>query len=268
MLTAIRFKGFFKRGSSKPFRVLANDGNDWVVKMVSEIVNSKRLVNGYLAGKLGEKLGLNTPFAEVIEIESKIFKDHLDINTFDKTRKIAVAYKYLQVFKNIEAPNVVPAFDGLNFTSEFKQANKENFIRIFGDGYNSEQFFCFQLFCNWLIIRDVGYDNLKIDKNKSPVFTDFDLAFDSDDYKPPTALDWPITPTFCGGIIKEWHFFDPWIQKLVNLDKSYFESLIIEFPNEWQNKIKYWLGWLDFLFDNRGGFIEDFKFFFEEGYFE
>lgn len=253
MLKASEFKGFLTE-KEDVFKVLANDGCDWVIKAKKhQDRNSKQLFNEYFAGLLAHDFGLSKPRVEIIDIVQ--VKEKLNDN-FDKSANEAIAIQYIN--------------DLETYVIGSPTENKQRIQAFFGYNYDFSDFYAYQLFSAWIFLKERA--ELYTTNDNIPIFLDFDYAFGGTEWS--GERDWnngvpaeywleqlPFA-SFCDGIIEDWTLFDPWIARLSNLDKIKYGNLMDDIPNSWKplsDYVKIKSAWLDLLFDNMSDFINAFR---------
>lgn len=74
MLTAVEYLGSVGVGVTVPRVFRADDGNIYVVKLQSNPMGAKVLVNEYIACWFGERMELCFPPSDLIQIEEQVLK--------------------------------------------------------------------------------------------------------------------------------------------------------------------------------------------------
>ena len=263
MLTATKFIDCVGIGSSKCFKVIADDDNVWVVKARIIEKNAKRLFNEYIAGTLAKEFGLSSPKVDLIKIEDVIY-DQFDEIKFDRTCRVGIALEFIENLTQVTPPPNI--FDD---TIESHLTNREHLRKIFGNNYNFMPFYGHRLFTEWVLLEDnYNYRNLYITPQRVPIFLDFDFSFG--------GAGWDILPAqysftrmigipelFHKGVITNIVLFEPWFESLNLLNKSQFKKYIDELPDEWDIPQGYVSSLMNLLFDNRVHFVNEFKYAFE-----
>jgi hypothetical protein len=244
MLRAIEFRRFL---TPNVFKVLADDGGEWVVKAKKKWDNSKQLFSKYFAGLLAEDFGLSTPRVEIIELNQGIL-ENLDAS-FDKSVNKAVARQFIN---DLKAISIVPP-----------EENKLNLQETFGSDCDFKDFYAYVLFLAWIDLKEPA--ELYVTKDGMPIFLDFDCAFGGDVWcRAPEEhhLDPRHWAPFCEGIILDFSLFEPWILRLKKLDGNKYNCLLDTIPTSWKapnNYIGIKGAWVALLFDNIDGFLEELK---------
>lgn len=70
MVTAVKYLGAVGIGVTKPRLFLADDGNVYVVKLQNNKLGTKALVNEWIGARIGERMGLCFPPADLIMLSS------------------------------------------------------------------------------------------------------------------------------------------------------------------------------------------------------
>lgn len=260
MKTAITFVDFIapEIASSRCFKVEADDGRHWVVRVLWDTHWSKRLFNQYIAGVLGQEYGLCTPEVTLINLQ-RILPD-LKTRGLAVASTVGVATRYLDGISNILHPN--HPYDSM--APDLSSVNREHLIAIFGEQYAFDQFYAYQVFGRWLQMEDDHkWANLYLLPNLIPVFIDFDLALGGTSWDSlPGDYYWGnmlFKAPFCEGVLTDEGRYEPWFQRLQGFDEREITKRIRMIPDEWgiqQTDLDYILNQ---LLVERGTFVEQFK---------
>lgn len=235
---------FIENSSARIIKVVCSDGNQWVIRCKKQKKNSRRLFSEYVSGILSQELGIYHPRVQIVDVPLGMFKN---INSkeklFDEKCLKSVATLYIE------------GLEEFSLTSE----NILYFI-------NSNQIFGYILFIFWINLSDYyKQENIQRTPNNELVFLDFDLAFSShagewgnlpdyDDLK--IAIN---QPSFLEPFTTEIKPFEKWIDKLLDMSKTVVLKKIGLLPDCWQIPSNYMNSCIDFIFDNRSRFIQEFK---------
>ncbi|ODS30567.1 MAG: hypothetical protein SCARUB_04315 [Candidatus Scalindua rubra] len=262
MIEAKKFVGIISQyGSSIPFSIICGNRKKWVVKAKKIGKNSKRLLSEYLSGILAKEIGLSRPNVELVRISNNIFEELRQMtDVFDVSCSFGVAIEYFEgLVPVLPPPNVELS------SPDLPKRNKEYLSGQLFDEKSFDQFYGLNVFSEWILLRDYHkYSNLQKTNNNEVIFLDFDMAFRSngDDFELPTHYDYvkmiSLQAPFLEGIITQKEKFVAWFNKLELLEKNKLSDKILEIPNCWGVPDNYTDSLLNFLFDHRKEFVEQF----------
>ena len=148
---AVDFIGLVAPGipSSKCVRVLADDGNDWVVRPLWNESGSwgKRLFNQYVASTLALKIGLSTPEIALIDIER--IRQILERIGMNSATSLGVATRYVE---GLSSPLMPIDYNPVD--ADFPTTNRKYLTTILGDQFDFSQFYAYRVFSRWLCLED------------------------------------------------------------------------------------------------------------------
>ena len=131
---------------------------------------------------------------------------------------------------------------------------------------NFEQLYALKVFSHWIYLSDYHkYENLQITSSNKIIFLDFDLAFSSDDNSWGDIPEYDFIrintnqAPFWEGLTAELKPFIIWLEKLGDLSIDNILDKIKELPEFWNIPEMYLKDLLNFMFNNRDKFIEEFK---------
>ena len=233
MITATTFIDFTAHeiATSKCFQAEADDDRIWVIRGLWNARLSKRLCNQYISGILAQEYGLNTPEVSLIDLDMVL--SALRDRGLAVTSRVGVGARYLDGISNVLPPDPYePA------ASDFPRVNREHLLSVFGERYDFYQFYAYRIFSRWLQLEDDHkWANLYLLPNLVPVFIDFDLALGGTSWESlPNGYDWGsmhYQAPFCEGVCTDKERFEPWFQRLLDLDETEITKRIRMIPDEW-----------------------------------
>ncbi len=240
----LNVNNFIEISSARIFRAECSDGNQWIIRCKKRDKNSRRLFSEYVGGLLAQSLGIFHPPVKLVEIPSTILQRINKVeNIFDEGCLQGVATLNIEGLEEIN----------LNYD---KIIHFRNFNHIYG----------YIVFIFWIHLSDYyKKENIQGSPNNEIVFLDFDLAFSSNEEEwgiLPNYDDLRIAinqPDFLEVFTNELAPFEEWLNKLVKLSKDNALKNIGPLPECWQVPTNYFNEVIDFLFDNRLRFIQEFK---------
>jgi len=261
MIEVYQAKILIEKSTSKLFRAKCNDNLDRMIRLKRKGNNSdwyystKRLFSSYIAGKLANEFGINSPQVALVKVN--IDKDlYMSLDTqdelFDKECNIGVASEYM------ELTNDCPSFNDYKEFIAFLKSKKEYADQIYG----------MKVFLHWIYLEDYGKnENLQFDKQNKIIFLDFDMAFRNSSsnniWSCLQSYDWikiQTNPTkYFEGFTDDIKPFTKWLDKLLKLDYDRIDANIGQLPECWNLPMNYRKNILDFLFSNREKFIIEFR---------
>jgi len=258
----IKFKNFVENSTSNSFLAKCSDNEFWIVRCKKKDKNSKRLFSEYVAGILAEEYGIKHPQVKLVKVPSKIMSLLNSYNNiFDENCLVGVATSFIKDLRIIKAPNVKSFLD-----PTFPQINIEHLKNELSDVKNFEQIYALKVFSHWIYLSDYHkYENLRITTSNEIMFLDFDLAFSSNDNSWGDVPEYDFIrintnqAPFWEGLTEELEPFEIWLEKLnkLSIDKSLNKIQVL--PNCWNIPENYLENLLNFIFNNRKKFIDEFK---------
>ncbi|MCW8806353.1 MAG: hypothetical protein OQK56_07840 [Ignavibacteriaceae bacterium] len=235
---------FEEISSARIFRALCTDGNLWVLRCKKREKNSRRLFSEYVSGILSEELGINHPKVQIVDIPVNMLNRINSIeNIFDEKCLKSVGTLFIEGIKKFN----------------LKSENKLRFT-------NSNHIFGYILFIYWVHMSDYyKQENIQKTINNELVFLDFDLSFSSDIEEWGNLPDYDDIkiainqPSFLEPFTTSLEPFEEWIIKLLSISKTRILNKIGSLPECWQIPPNYFSSCMDFIFDNRSRFIQEFK---------
>ena len=236
--------GFIESSSARIFRAECSDGNQWVIRCKKKDKNSRRLFSEYVGGVLAQSLGIYHPPVKLVDVPSSILQIiNKSENIFDEECTKAVATLYIEGLEEINL--------SLEDIFHFRNSN-----HIYG----------YILFIFWVHLSDYyKQENVQRAPNNEIVFLDFDLAFSSNIEEwgnLPEYDDLRIAinqPEFLERFTNKLAPFEEWLKRLLKFSKNATLNNIGTLPDCWQLPLNYLNRIIDFLFDNRSRFIQEFK---------
>jgi hypothetical protein len=261
-MEAIQFIRFIENSTANSFLAKCSDSRYWVIRCKKKDKNSKRLFSEYIAGSLGAKFGINHPEVRLVKIPSNFIAilNGYD-NIFDENCSVGVGSLYIQNLKKIMAPQ------GKSFLDPtFSQTNIEHLKKELSGVKNFAQIYGLKVFSHWIYLSDYHkYENLQVTLDNEIMFLDFDLSFESNENS------WGILPEYSfirintnqapywEGYTNDIGPFQYWLDKLIELSKQQFVNRLEVLPISWCVPDNYLDNTINYIFNNRSKFIEEFK---------
>jgi hypothetical protein len=261
-MEAIQFIKFIENSTSKSFLAKCSDSRYWVIRSKKKDKNSKRLFSEYIAGTLAENFGINHPKVKLVKIPSKIVSilNGYD-NIFDENCSVGVASLYIKNLKKIMAPKVKSFLE-----PTFPQINIEHLQKELSDVKNFEQIYGLKVFSHWIYLTDYHkYENIQVTADNKIMFLDFDLSFESNENSWGRLPEYSFIKintnqaSFWEGYTDDIKPFQYWLDKLIELSPQEFLNKLEALPICWGVPKNYLENICDYIFKNRGIFIEEFK---------
>ncbi len=250
-----------KNSTSKLFKASCNDNLDRIIRLKRNGNNSdwyyssKRLFSSYLAGKLANEFGINSPSVTLVKvnIDNELYMAlKTEKEWFDKECNIGMASEY------IELTDRSKSFKDYNEYISFLKSEKDCVEQIYG----------MKVFLHWIYLEDYGKnENLQFNQQNKSFFIDFDMAFNNSsnnniwsDLQDYSWIKIQTDPAkYFKGFTDDTKPFEKWLDKLLKLDYARIDSNIGQLPECWYLPMDYRRNILDFLFSNREKFITEFK---------
>jgi len=261
MIEAKQIKELIQNSTSKLFKASCDDNLDRIIRLKLKGDNSvwdfssKRLFSSYLAGKLANEFGINSPSVTLVKvnIDKELYMAlKAEKEWFDKDCDIGVASEHIEL---------------TNRSKTFKDNNEFIFLLKSKKDY-IEQIYGMKVFLHWIYLEDYGKnENLQFNQQNKLYFLDFDMAFKNsssqDIWSNLQDYNWikiqPDHPKYFEGFTDDIKPFEKWLEKLLKLDYARIDSNIGQLPDCWNLPMNYRKNILDFLFSNRENFVTKFK---------
>ncbi len=262
MIDVKELKYFIKNSTSNSFVAKCADNRDWVIRLKKQGKNTKRLFSEYVAGKLAQEFGIRRPAVSLVRLsKSNYSKINSKEKLFDNKCNIGVGSKYIEGLDDIGMPQT-----GSFLSKDFPEINRKFILRVLNGSPNFEQIFGLKVFSHWIYLSDYHkYENLKVNSDKRINYLDFDLAFSSNygEWGELQPYDWINIQTdqapFWEGFTYEIEPFENWLKKLIKLDLHRVILSLDPIPDCWDVPENYLINTLEFIFNNRNQFIEEFR---------
>jgi len=261
-MEVIEFIEFVENSSANSFLAKCSDDKLWIVRCKKKDKNSKRLFSEYVAGILAEKYGISHPQVNLVKVPSKFISMLNNYNNiFDEHCFVGVATFFIEELRRVKGPKVKSFLD-----PTFPKVNIEYLKKELSEVKNFEQLYALKVFSHWIYLSDYHkYENLQITSSNKIIFLDFDFAFSSDDNSWGNIPEYDFIrintnqAPFWEGLTDKLKPFTIWLEKLGNLSSDNILNKIQELPECWNIPEKYLKDLLNFMFNNRDKFIEEFK---------
>jgi hypothetical protein len=212
------------RGGAQSHLMRADDGHFYVVKFQKNPQHQRVLANDFFATKLAEKVGLDVPFAEIVEVDGWLVE-----HTPDLTFQLA--------------NQVVPCTPGLQFGSRYVVDPLHGQVldylpeTMIGQVRNLEQFAGILALDKWTCNADgrqAAFWRKLREKKYRATFIDQGYCFNAGEWSFP---DSPLRGVFLRNDVyvgvTGWESFEPWLTRLEEMSSEAIAGCAENIPPEW-----------------------------------
>jgi len=226
VLTAVEYLGSVGVGVTVPRVFRADDGNIYVVKLQSNPMGAKVLVNEYIACWFGERMELCFPPSDLIQIEEQVLKKNKSLRATGLRAKIHFASQYIPSNKYVVRTNLSKAsnksamagvmlFDHMFHNIDRTKNRKNLLVRLQDSAY-----VLYAIDNSHLFVR--GRWNIKtLEKLAEKIVVNRRRAY-----------GWLLTYFFTSGD------FSPYAARVREIKKEDLVQLVESIPQEWLPKIE------------------------------
>jgi hypothetical protein len=245
-----RFEGFLRKGATRPFLALSEEGNRWVVKAHGNPLGTKVIFNDYVAGSLAGHIELPWPKTSTAELGSAVIQ-RVNQEGLQVRSPWSVCSMHLPHLEPVEGP--AGAWD--------PEHNRSHIENLFGDRRKHAGFYGKAVFDNWLLLNDSKYDALFMTPDEDPIFLDASHALAGEKWD-AESLKWSsirVRSPYLEGVLVDKTEFDPWLERISSIDRTVIKNVLDAVPREWTVPTNYLSALHEFLIATHSTFLREFR---------